>query len=262
MILLMEVILPQLISSLSHYLQGFSTMSGGFLAGFLNHQQYVLVRGFGCPLCFFRGWDDESMRGFLPFSHLFDVRIGNRLECDFHAFWVNLTFDRRGKTSCVVPFFFGNMKKLRFFFPVVAKRLEKTRFLNIPFKSGSVGRVTCSWCVDFPSRNRLQNKNNEDGNIDVSADFLCLHCYPSCWGQHLGLFFSGVPKNVNLLCLEFSEDIFKDYPEEADMARQAENASLFQIAGRCMLCMFVLDTRERCIVFVVFDKVLFIMASE
>ena len=106
----------------------------------------------------------------------------------------------------------------------------------------------------------MQNKNNEDGNIDVSADCLCLHCYPSCWGQHLGLFFSGVPKNVNLLCLEFSEDIFKDYPEEADMARQAENASHFQIAGRCMLCMLSL-TLERD-VFVVLDKVLFIMASE
>ena len=46
-------------------------------------------------------------------------------------------------------FFFFN------FSAVVAKRLEKTRFLNIPFKSGSVGRVTCSWCVDFPSRSRL-----------------------------------------------------------------------------------------------------------
>ena len=115
MILLMEVILPQLISSLSHYLQGFSTMSGGFLAGFLNHQQYVLVRGFGCPLCFFRGWDDESMRGFILFFHLFDVRIGNRLECDFHAFWVNQTFDRRGKTSCVVPFFFWEHEKTSIF---------------------------------------------------------------------------------------------------------------------------------------------------
>ena len=27
------------VGSLSHYLQGFSTIPGGFLAGFLNHQQ-------------------------------------------------------------------------------------------------------------------------------------------------------------------------------------------------------------------------------
>ena len=32
------------VGSLSHYLQGFCTIPGGFLAGFLNHQQYVYPR--------------------------------------------------------------------------------------------------------------------------------------------------------------------------------------------------------------------------
>ena len=35
----MEEILHQLIGSLSNYLQGDIYISGGFLAGFLNHQQ-------------------------------------------------------------------------------------------------------------------------------------------------------------------------------------------------------------------------------
>ena len=41
-LLLMEEILHQFIGSLPHYLQGFSTIPGGFLVGFLNHQPYIL----------------------------------------------------------------------------------------------------------------------------------------------------------------------------------------------------------------------------
>ena len=40
-ILLMEEILHQLISRFFQCLQGFSTIPVGFLAGFLNHQQYL-----------------------------------------------------------------------------------------------------------------------------------------------------------------------------------------------------------------------------
>ena len=41
----------------------------------------------------------------------------------------------------------------------------------------------------------MQNKNNKDGNIDVSADFLYLHCYPSCWGYITPglIFFANLP---------------------------------------------------------------------
>ena len=34
---------PVEVASLSHYLQGFSTIPGGFLAGFLNHQPYDVI---------------------------------------------------------------------------------------------------------------------------------------------------------------------------------------------------------------------------
>ncbi len=54
--------------------------------------------------------------------------------------------------------------------------------------------------------------------------------------------FSGVPKEMeSLFCLQSSEDLFKDCPEEADMARQAFSEWTVYVMY------VVLDTRERCI---------------
>ena len=58
-----------------HYLQGFIHPDGGFLAGFLNHQRYVINS-------FFKEKNSEARRGEMLFfsTHIFHDETKSRLK--------------------------------------------------------------------------------------------------------------------------------------------------------------------------------------